>query len=101
VKIRELITHYEEASGARINIQKLKVIALGRWDKNIKPMGIVFHDNITILGIIFQNNAMGSAKVSWERVTATIRGQASEAYSRELNFEQRVDFIQDCLLARV
>jgi hypothetical protein len=62
---------------------------------------LLLHDNITILGLKFQNNAMEYAKVSSERVTATIRGLAQETYSRELTFDQPVLCVQDCLLARV
>jgi hypothetical protein len=86
-KIRDLITQYEETSGARINIHKSRAIALGRRDRNIKPIDILLQD-IKILVLTFQNSAMESAKVRWERVTATIRGQAQDAYSRELTFDQ-------------
>ena len=49
-KLQEVIHCFEAASGARVNIQKSRAIALGTWDKSIEIMNIPYHDTATILG---------------------------------------------------
>ena len=52
--IREAITCYEK-TGAKLNIAKSSVLAVGNWDTSCDIMGIPYKEQITILGVKMRN----------------------------------------------
>jgi hypothetical protein len=54
--VREILTTYEEATGAKINNQKSKALALGSWDTSLQIMDILYYEEIKVLGLHIQNN---------------------------------------------
>jgi hypothetical protein len=93
--IKDAINCYQETSGAKINLEKSKALAMGDWDRT-DLMGI----NIKILGIQVHTTIEGTAANSWTMVTRKIRAQASEAYNRDLGLEQRIQYIHNYLLSK-
>jgi len=73
--IREAITCYEEATGAKLNNAKLSVLAVGNWDTSCDVMGISYEEEITILCVKMRNNVKKSALASWTRLTSLVRMQ--------------------------
>ena len=53
--IRDALQCYEKASGARLNIQKSKALAIGGWIGTGSDLGVDFVRNMRILGITFSN----------------------------------------------
>jgi hypothetical protein len=40
-----ILDQYGKESGAKINIQKSKAMAVGMWDTTVNMMGIPYHEN--------------------------------------------------------
>ena len=62
--IQEALTCYQAASGARLNIEKSKAMAIGSWDISTDIMGIQYHTDIKILGVRMHNTVSQSANNS-------------------------------------
>jgi hypothetical protein len=77
--IREVISCYQAASGAQLNIGKSKAMAMGSWDASTDVMGIPYHTIIKILGVRMHNTVSQFAKKSWSAVTERIQTQAHDA----------------------
>jgi hypothetical protein len=89
--LQDTIHCFERATGARINVTKSKVLALGSWDKGLSVLNISYHDTVTILGMEIKNTLRATGIVSWIKVTALIKAQTMKNYARDLNFAQRID----------
>jgi len=100
-KLQAILDQYGKASGAKINIQNSKAMAVGMWDTTVNIMGIPYHENVKILGVHFTNTTSLSAVNSWSVVTDGLRAQAREAYYRELSLNKRIQFVHTYMLARV
>jgi len=83
--VQEALRCYASASGARLNIQKSKALALGSWNTSHSILGIPYHDDLKILGVHMANTILQSATISWKTVTGKIRAQARETYCRDLS----------------
>jgi hypothetical protein len=88
--IRDAARLYEQASGARLNVQKSKVNALGGWNNTENDLGVEFVPNIWILGVTFTNTIEGATLASWSRVTTRVKAQAQYAFGRQPCPAQRV-----------
>jgi len=84
-------------TGACINANKSRAIALGSWNKSTPAMDIKYHDDIKLLGFHLTTNIQESAKKSWAMLTAKIRAKVQEAYHRALNLEHRIRYVIDLL----
>jgi hypothetical protein len=58
--IRDAIQRYEKASGARLNIQKSKALAVERWTGTENELDVDFIPDVRILGITFSNTIDGA-----------------------------------------
>jgi hypothetical protein len=54
-----------------------------------------------ILGLHMANTAALSTISSWSRITNMVRTQAHEAYSRDLDLAQRIQYVHTYLLAQL
>ena len=99
--IREAIKCYQKAKGAKLNIEKSSVLAVGNWDTSCDVMGIPYREEITVLGVKRKITVKKSALASWTKLTAMVRTQARRAYSRDLNMAQRITYVQTCLLSKL
>jgi hypothetical protein len=82
--VQEAIRVHEAASGASLNFQKSKAMALGSWNTTNTVMGLDYHTELRILGIRFATTIRQSAIRSWTHVTGNTRAQAQEMYHRDL-----------------
>ena len=98
--IREALTCYQAASGARLNIENSKVMAIGSWDISTDIMGVQYHTDIKILGVRMHNTVSQSANNGWTAVTGMIQAQARDAYNRDLCLDQRIQYTHNFLLAK-
>jgi len=89
-RIKTAVEQYAATSGARINIQKSRAMAVGAWDNCINIMGISYHTELKILGTHFTTTVRQSACKNWSAVAGRIRSTARDAYYRELCLEKRV-----------
>lgn len=89
LKVRDMINSFEKASGAVININKSKALAIAGWDDTDTRTGFKFCPQLKILGATFSSTIVPSSQLSWEAVTNTVRAQAKLAYARNLNLTQR------------
>ena len=92
--IRDALRCYAKATGAKLNIEKSGVLAVGNWDTSCNVMGIPYKEEITILGIKLNNTIKQTAITSWTRLTAMVRNQVRREYSRNLNMAQRITYVQ-------
>ena len=53
--IHDAIQCYEKATGARLNTRKSKALAVGGWSTTMAPLGIVYANEIKILGVTFSS----------------------------------------------
>jgi hypothetical protein len=90
--LRDTLKTYEEATGAKIHIQKSKVIALGSWNTSLKITDIQYYTEMKVLGLHIQNTIHASAKKSWNVMTSRIREQA-RMYQRALDLDQRLRYV--------
>jgi hypothetical protein len=81
--IKQALDHYAAASGARINIQKSKVMAVGSWDTAIDILDIKYHTEMKILRKHFTTTVRQSTYKNWSAVSRRIRSMARDAYYRE------------------
>ena len=79
-KLQKAINCFEAASGARVNFQESRAIALGSWDKSIEIMNTLNHDTATILGFQIKKTVGESDLASWTKTNAKIRAHGEEAY---------------------
>ena len=64
-----MLNEYGKPSGAKINTQKSKAMAVGMWVTTVNVMRIMYHENMKILGIHFTSTTSQSALKSWSVVT--------------------------------
>jgi len=88
--IKDIISTFEKASGARLNAHKSKALAVAGWDANNTELGIEFQPSIKILGITFTSTIARSALLCWEPMTNLIQAQARQPYDRKLCIVQRI-----------
>jgi hypothetical protein len=81
------------ASGAKINIQKSKALAVGTWNTNINIMNVPYVDELKILGMRFTTTIQRSALASWKQVTRRIKSLTRDAYYRELYLARRIIYV--------
>jgi hypothetical protein len=78
--VREALSCYEAATGARLNTRKSKMMGLGTWNSRIDILDISYCDELRILGMQMTTSTNQSANKSWALIARTIRAQAHEAY---------------------
>jgi hypothetical protein len=73
--MRETLRTYEEASGAKINVQKSKALALGSWNTSVQIMDFPYYEEIKVLGIHIQKNTHANSETELEY--ADLTGQSA------------------------
>ena len=91
-----ILSGYENATGARINVIKSRAMAIGNWDTHTP-----YHTDITTLGYHFTNSVNSAAVKTWNSVIDRMRAVAQETYNRDLTLVKRIQFVREYLLATV
>ena len=99
--IEEAIHIYEGASGARLNPQKSKALAVGSWCTQETVLGIAYHPYVTILGVTFWGTIEQTKKDTWARLTGKIRAQAKRAYTRGPWLATRMRYANSFFLSKI
>jgi len=100
-KLHDILSTYEAASGAKVNRQKSKALALGHWDGSSLISNIPYSQTVKILGFKFTNKVNVAANMSWSIVLSRVRSASRETYYRDLNLAMRIKFVHVFLLARI
>jgi len=100
-KIKVALRTYEEATGAKIKVQKSQALAIGGWDTLNKIMDIPYNTGIKIVGFHFTDSVNVANKENWRNVTSLVRALAQDTYYRDLSLDKRIRFGHDFLLARI
>jgi len=100
-KLQVALRTYEEATGAKINLQNSRALAVGGWDTSSKIMDIPYHTGIKILGFHFTDRTNAANKENWRNVSSIVHASAQDAYYRDLSLDKRIIFVHDFLLARI
>jgi hypothetical protein len=83
-----------------LNIENSHALAVGNWDtRNV--IDIRYSNEIKVLGIHLAHTTAQSTMSSWARITTMVRIQAREAYTRDLDLAQRIQYIHTYLLANL
>jgi hypothetical protein len=64
-------------------------------------MGIPYSEVVTILGFQMASEKETPRRISWARVTASVKKQASEAYQWDLGLSQCILYAHAYLLAKI
>jgi hypothetical protein len=99
--IRQAIRRYEQATGAQLNPHKSKALDIGTWTEPASTLGIPLHERVKILGVSFGHTNALNTQGSWPRVINTIRAQAKQSYTRNLNLAQRFHYVKLHLFAKL
>jgi hypothetical protein len=74
--IQQAVRCYERATGAKLNPQKSKAVAIGNWTEPATALGFPFHSQATILGVNFGNTMTKTIADSWVIVVRSVCAQA-------------------------
>jgi hypothetical protein len=91
--ITEAIKLCERASGAKLNPRKSKALAVGGWCTQESPLGIAYHQSVTILGVTFWSTIEQTINYYLARLTAKVRAQARDAYVRGQFLANRIRYV--------
>jgi hypothetical protein len=64
-------------------------------------MNIPYSTEVKVLGIQIANTTAQSAVSSWTRITNMVSLQAREAYTRDLDLAQRIQYVHTYMLAKL
>jgi hypothetical protein len=98
--VLEALRTYEATSGAKLNLQKSKAMALGSWNTATTVMWLEYHTELRILGVRFATTMRQSAITGWAHVTRNTRAQAQDVYHRDLQLHHRIQYVNIFLLAK-
>jgi len=98
---QEALHCFEETSGAKVNIGKSRVLAIGPWDTAIRIVDIPYRTEAKRLGFHITSEVQDSAHKSWTINMARIRAQAQDAYCRDWSLDKSIQYVHDYLMARV
>ena len=82
--IQQVIQLYERATGAQLNSNKSKALAIGAWTEPPTNLDIHFHERVNILVVEFRPTIATSIRDSWTKVICAVGAQARRAYTRHL-----------------
>jgi len=99
--LQEVLHIYEEATGAEINMDKSRALAISGWEATKNIMNISYHEEIKILGFKLTNRSNISNKEHWCSVISQVRAAAQDAYYRKLSLDMRIRYIHEYLLAKI
>jgi hypothetical protein len=74
-RLKEIVQCYEGATGARLTVRKSQAFAVGTWDLTRSVMGISYSEVVTILGFQMSSQTENSRRISWSRVTASVKNR--------------------------
>jgi hypothetical protein len=66
-KVHQAIRIYEQATGAQLNPNKSRALAVGGWTEPITPLGIELFQQVKILGLTFESTVYASVQESWTK----------------------------------
>jgi glycerol uptake facilitator-like aquaporin len=93
-KVHHAIRIYEQATGAHLNPNKSRALAVGGCTEPITPLGIVLFQQVKILGVTFGSTVDATVQDSWTKVTNAVRAQARTAYARNFCLAHQVQYVQ-------
>jgi hypothetical protein len=99
--IGDALTCYEHANGAMLNFAKSQTLAVGTWNTTRSVLNILYSAEIKILGHCMANTTAQPLMSCWSRIINMVRTQAHEAYSRDLDLAQRIQYVHTYLLANL
>ena len=88
------IRTYEQATGAKLNPNKSRTLAVGGRKEPISSLGTELFQHVTILGVTFGPTMEATVQESWTKVTNAVRAQARTAYARNLCLAHRVQYVK-------
>jgi hypothetical protein len=94
-----ILDAYTAATGARINVNKSKAMAVSSWDTSTYKLDIPYVADMKILGIRFTASINQTALANWDVVTGRIRSLTRDAYYRDLRLAWRITYIHCYVLA--
>jgi hypothetical protein len=100
-KVHQAIRIYEQTTGAKLNPNKSRAIAVGSWTEPITHLGNELCQHVTILEATCGPTMEDTIRESCTKVTNAVRAQARTAYARNLCLAHRVQYAKTYLLAKI
>jgi hypothetical protein len=85
---------YMRASGAVLNTNKSKTLALGTWDTSVNILDIPYVAQMKVLGMHCTDTIEHSRTLNWDGLAGRTRAITQIAYSRDLCLTQRIWYIE-------
>jgi hypothetical protein len=92
--IHHALQQYMRASGAVLNTNKSKALALGTWDTSVNILDIPYVAQMKVLGMHCTDATEHSRTLNWAGLAGRTRAITQMAYSRDLCLTQRIWYIE-------
>jgi len=100
-KLHEILDTYQKASGASVNMDKSRAMAIGEWNETMRIMNIPYYKELKILGFTFESKSNTTNKEQWRKIISQVRAIAQDAYYRKLDLDMRIRYVHDYLLGKI
>jgi hypothetical protein len=99
--VRSALQQHEKGTGAQLNPTNSKALAIGRWRAPATVLGIELCTHTKMLGMSFGSSIETPTKVGWAPLIRAVRIQAGKYYVEKRCLDQRVQYVQQCLVAKL
>jgi CHAT domain-containing protein len=99
--IQHALRHYMRASGAVLNTNKSKALALGTCDTSANILDIPYVAQMKVLGMQCTDNIEHSWTLNWVGLAGRTRAITQMAYSRDLCLTQRIWYTETFVLSLI
>ena len=99
----DLISSYEKATNAKINIDKTEAIWVGKWrDNSHKPLGLKWVNNyVKFVGVFIGNNRKEASKISFNEIIESIKKKLSYWNTKSISVKGKVKIINTFVLSKL
>jgi hypothetical protein len=88
--LNRILQIFKEAVGAKVNCDKCSGLPIGNWDQTQKINNSRYVPTTKILGIYYGTTIANTIEYTWKEKVNKIQGLVKEAYTRNLNIQQRM-----------
>lgn len=87
----EALDAFSASSGLKVNVDKSKALALGKWDQR-QDLPFPYVQKVKILGVTFAATVPKMVMVNWPTRVGSVRAVLADARLRRLDLRQRVAY---------
>jgi hypothetical protein len=73
-----------------VNWDKCSCLPIGKWDQFLNINNVRYEPNTKILGIYYGTTIAHTIEYTWKEKVNKMQGLVKDAYTRNLNIQQRI-----------